>query len=116
MWCCAFLLCACGLLCKCCAAQVLRNNSLYCQQQLVFSTTACIYQLVYTSTHTSQHATTSTVKYYNPLTSVGLVRCARDQLVDVKKAVEALRLINGKQVVAHVDLVSGMCVVVCVCA
>lgn len=39
---------------------------------------------------------------------MGLVRCARDQLGDVRAAVEALRMINGKQVIAQITLVSGM--------
>lgn len=59
--------------------------------------------------HLYHHGTQPcTVKYYNPLTCLALLRCARDQLPQVCKALSGLGLINGKHVDAHVTLVSGM--------
>lgn len=58
--------------------------------------------------HSMHHNMLRTVKYFNPITCLALLRCARDQLPQVRKALSTLGLINGKRVVAQVTLTSGI--------
>lgn len=67
----------------------------------------CKARVVCHDRHTMQHHPSTAVKYYNPLTCLALLRCARDQLPQVHKALGSLGLINGKRVVGRVTLVSG---------